>query len=123
MAGASAIPPCFERLTVALTWHNSGPQNPGQLGYFVAANFLDQSHGWILVPDENDMLKGVMHRTADGGATWEQVAVPFGGGDMHFMDPKHGWMMASLGAGAGSMGVAVFKTEDGGSTWSQILHE
>jgi photosystem II stability/assembly factor-like uncharacterized protein len=28
-------------------------------------------------------------------------------------------MMASLGAGAGSMGVAVFQTDDGGATWIQ----
>ncbi len=101
------------------TWYNLSPENPGQLGYFVASSFLDTQHGWILVPDPNDMLKGTLFATSNGGATWTHVAVPFGGGDMHFLDSKIGWMMASLGAGAGSMGVAVFQTTDGGSTWNQ----
>ena len=101
------------------TWYNLSPQNPGQFGYFVASSFLDAQHGWILVPDANDMLKGTLLITGDGGVTWNNVAVPFGGGDLRFLDPKRGWMMASLGAGAGSMGVAVFQTADGGLTWTQ----
>ena len=101
------------------TWYNLSPQNPGQLGYFVASSFLDALHGWILAPDTTDMLKGTLFSTADGGATWKHVAVPFGGGDLHFLDAKHGWMMAGLGAGAGSMGVAVLQTADGGQTWTQ----
>lgn len=104
-----------------LTWHDASPESPGQLGYLVASSFLDLEHGWILVPDATDMLKGTLLSTADGGKSWNQVAVPFGGGDLHFLDPRHGWMMASLGAGAGSMGVAVFQTEDGGATWKQTF--
>jgi hypothetical protein len=38
---------------------------------------------------------------------------------MRFLDAKQGWIMASLGAGAGSMGVAIFQSKDGGSTWTQ----
>jgi photosystem II stability/assembly factor-like uncharacterized protein len=101
------------------SWHSVGPENAGQLGYSVNSAFLDQSHGWILVPDANDMLKGVLYHTSDGGSSWAKADVPFGGGDLRFLDPKNGWMMASLGAGAGSMGVAVFQTSDGGSTWAQ----
>ncbi|HEX8991946.1 MAG TPA: hypothetical protein VF784_09730 [Anaerolineales bacterium] len=101
------------------TWYNLSPQNPGQLGYFVASSFLDTQHGWILVPDASDMLKGTLFSSSDGGATWNHVAVPFGGGDLHFLDAKHGWMIASLGAGAGSMAVAVLQTTDGGQTWTQ----
>lgn len=102
-----------------LSWHDVSPENPNQLGYSVVSSFLDQQHGWILVPDPADMLKGIMYITGDGGRTWTHAEVPFGGGDMHFLDPKHGWMMASLGAGAGSMGVAVFQSGDGGLTWEQ----
>ena len=43
----------------------------------------------------------------------------FGAGDMHFLDPNKGWIMESLGAGAGSMGVAIIQTNDGGATWTQ----
>jgi photosystem II stability/assembly factor-like uncharacterized protein len=101
------------------TWYNVGPENPGQLGYFAASSFLDEQHGWILVPDVNDMLKGTLYSTSDGGGSWEDAQVPFGGGDLHFLDEKDGWMMASLGAAAGSMGVAIFQTTDGGATWAQ----
>ncbi len=101
------------------SWYDLSPANAGKLGYFVASAFLDTQHAWILVPDQSDMLKGTLLRTSDGGATWSNVPVPFGGGDMHFLDAKHGWMMASLGAGAGSMGVAIYQTSDGGATWNQ----
>lgn len=99
------------------TWHNVSPANSGPLGYSADFEFLDLQHGWILVPDPNNMLAGTLYRTEDGGATWSNIPVPFGGGEMHFLDPKQGWMMASLGAGAGSMGVAIYQTSDGGSTW------
>jgi photosystem II stability/assembly factor-like uncharacterized protein len=102
------------------SWHAVSPENPGQLGYAVVSDFIDVVHAWILVADANDMLKGVLYITADGGTTWNHVDVPFGGGALNFLDPKHGWMMASLGAGAGSMGIAVFQTEDGGASWNQV---
>ncbi len=101
------------------TWYNLTPANAGTLGYGATSSFFDTQHAWVLVPDPNDMLKGTLFRTEDGGATWSNVAVPFGGGDMRFLDGKHGWMMASLGAGAGSMGVAILQTSDGGATWNQ----
>ncbi len=101
------------------TWYNVSPSGENSLGYAVDSDFMDAVHAWILVPDPKNMLAGSLYRTADGGATWNKFAVPFGGGDLHFLDLKQGWMMASLGAGAGSMGVAVFQTTDGGESWSQ----
>jgi photosystem II stability/assembly factor-like uncharacterized protein len=56
---------------------------------------------------------------ADGGLNWTVYPVPFGGGDMTFIDELHGWMMAPLGAGAGSMAVAIYTTDDGGASWSR----
>lgn len=102
-----------------ITWHNVGPTDSVALGYSVTSDFLDVQHGWVLVPDPNNMLTGSLFRTADGGSTWSQALVPFGGGALRFLDANDGWMMASLGAGAGSMGVAVYQTTDGGSTWAQ----
>jgi photosystem II stability/assembly factor-like uncharacterized protein len=101
------------------TWIKVSPQKAGPLGYSVLSDFLDEQHAWILAPDPSDMLKGILYKSGDGGASWEQIPVPFGGGAMHFLDSKDGWMLASLGAGAGSMGVAVFQTNDGGSIWTQ----
>jgi photosystem II stability/assembly factor-like uncharacterized protein len=102
-----------------VTWHKVSPANPGALGYSVTADFLDELDGWMLVPDPNNMLAGTLYRTSDGGASWSSSPVPFGGGDLHFLDLKHGWMMASLGAGAGSMAVAILQSSDGGTTWTQ----
>ena len=103
------------------TWYSLTPENAGPLGYAVNASFLDEQHAWVLVADPNDMLKGTLFSTADGGITWDHAQVPFGGGDLLFLDAKHGWMMASLGAAAGSMGIAVYQTDDGGATWKQMF--
>jgi photosystem II stability/assembly factor-like uncharacterized protein len=101
------------------TWYDLTPPGAGKLGYFAASAFVDALHAWILIPDQNNMLQGTLYRTSDGGGTWDYPPVPFGGGDLRFLDAKNGWMMASLGAGAGSMGIAIFQTNDGGSTWGQ----
>jgi photosystem II stability/assembly factor-like uncharacterized protein len=101
------------------SWYDVGPKEAQQLGYAATSSFLDVQHGWVLVADPADMLKGTLYRTSNSGQTWDSIAVPFGGGDMEFLDANNGWMMASLGAGAGSMGVAVYRTTDAGSTWSR----
>lgn len=102
-----------------VTWHQVGPSGVASLGYSVSSNFLDAQHGWVLVTDAKNPLAGTMYRTSDGGANWTSASVPFGSGDMHFLDANKGWIMASLGAGAGSMGVAIFQTTDSGATWTQ----
>ncbi len=101
------------------TWHQAGPSGVTSFGYAVTSNFLDAQHGWILITDPKNPLAGTMYRTSDGGATWASASVPFGSGDLNFLDANKGWIMASLGAGAGSMGVAVFQSTDGGATWTQ----
>lgn len=103
----------------ALTWHNVSPTGAAAFGYSVTADFLDTLHAWVLIPEANDMLTGTLYRTPDGGVSWTKIQVPFSGGDLHFLDARQGWMMASLGAGAGSMGVAVFQSTDGGAFWTQ----
>ena len=102
-----------------LTWYNIGPAKVSALGYSVITDFLSTEEGWVLVPDPTNMLIGTLYHTGDGGMTWSSVAVPFGGGVLHFLDSKQGWMMASLGAGAGSMGVAFYQSSDSGATWTQ----
>ena len=102
-----------------VTWHQAGPSGVTSLGFTATSNFLDAQHGWILITDPKNPLAGTMYRTSDGGATWTSSSVPFGSGDLHFLDADKGWIMASLGAGAGSMGVAIFQTTDAGATWTQ----
>jgi photosystem II stability/assembly factor-like uncharacterized protein len=103
----------------ATTWHTAGPSTGEASGYTVTSYFLDAAHGWILVPVPNDMLHGILYRSSDGGVSWMESPAPFGDGQLHFVDARRGWMMATLGAGAGSMGIAVFQTQDGGATWTQ----
>ncbi|HEY5982111.1 MAG TPA: hypothetical protein VIU38_01445 [Anaerolineales bacterium] len=100
------------------TWHDVSPSTTGY-GYAVTTEFIDDTHGWVLIPNPDDFLSGILYRTVDGGLRWDQAPVPFGGGALQFMDGKHGWMMASLGAGAGSMAVAVYQSEDSGATWTK----
>jgi len=102
-----------------ISWNKVSPANVGALGYSVSSDFLDSQLCWILVPDPKNMQAGTLYRTSDGGKTWSNIPVPFGGGEIHFVDAKQGWMMASLGAGAGSMGVALYQATDSGSTWKQ----
>lgn len=100
------------------TWHDVSPVR-GEFGYAVTTEFTDALHGWVLVSSPKDGLSGILYRTSDGGANWREAPVPFGGGALQFIDEKRGWMMASLGAGAGSMAIAVHVTQDSGATWTQ----
>ena len=105
----------------AASWHDVSPKPGTTFGYAARAYFLDKLHAWVLVPNANDMLRGILHRSGDGGLTWNESPVPFGGGSMQFLDAKQGWMMAALGAGAGSMAVSVFQTADAGASWTQAF--
>lgn len=102
-----------------VTWHDVTPPNPPALGYSARAEFIDDIHGWMLISSASDPNTGTLYRTGDGGANWTSIPVPFSSGELHFIDQNNGWAMASLGAGAGSMGVAIFQTTDGGQTWNQ----
>jgi len=102
----------------ARTWHDVSPTD-GDFGYGVTTEFTDALHGWVLVSNPEDALSGILYRTSDGGLNWREAPVPFGGGTLQFIDEKRGWMMASLGAGAGSMAIAVHVTQDSGATWTQ----
>ncbi len=102
------------------TWGNATP--PGlAAGFGASASLaaLDADHAWLLVALDYP-TSGMLYRTVNGGRTWTAVPVPFSGGDMEFLDASHGWIMADLGAGAGSQAVAIFQTSDGGATWTQV---
>lgn len=104
-----------------ITWYDVTPQGLTEAGYSVFADFLDVSHAWIQVVDPNNYPHGgTLHRTADGGMTWESFPTPFSAGDLEFLDADNGWMLADLGVGAGSMAVSVFQTRDGGANWDRV---
>ncbi len=101
------------------TWFDVSLPGVSATGYAVSAFFLDAQQGWVLVGTTGDGLSGTLFRTGDGGAVWTSNPVPFGGAALRFLDGSTGWAMADLGAGAGSMAVAIFQTFDGGANWSR----
>lgn len=105
-----------------LTWRDvSPPGGETEFGYSAGAAFSSAEQAWVLIPEASDpMGSGVLYRTRDGGGRWESLPVPFGSADLAFLDENEGWAMAGLGVGAGSMGVAIYRTGDGGATWQQV---
>ncbi len=86
----------------------------------MALDVLDNNRVWVHLPDYNNYPNsGTLHRTMDGGLTWNSATSPFSGGDIHFLDENNGWALADLGVGAGSNAVAIYQTTDGGATWTQ----
>ena len=105
-----------------VTWYNVSPSGVTTFGFGTGHTFLSVLQAWVLVAETgNPAGSGQLYRTGDGGLTWTTYPVPFGGGDLTFLDETHGWMMASLGAGAGSMAVAIYRSDDGGQTWTQTF--
>ena len=103
-----------------ITWYNVAPTDLKEVGSTGETFILDKDHAWIQKPDFNNFPNnGLLYQTADGGLTWNISSTPFSGGDLSFIDSDNGWMLADLGAGAGSNAVAVFQTTDGGTTWTQ----
>jgi len=104
------------------TWYNVSPSGETVFGYAPATSFLNMNRAWFLIADAVDPLgSGILYGSDDGGITWTASKTPFGSADMTFIDPKNAWAMVSLGVGAGSMGVAIFRSEDGGASWTQVF--
>lgn len=104
------------------TWHDVTPRGVYAVGFGAGTSFLDSNRGWVLIADANDPVNaGTLYSTRDGGIQWESHPVPFGSGELHFLDNQNGWMMLNAGAGAGNMAVKFFQTTDGGTNWTQVF--
>jgi photosystem II stability/assembly factor-like uncharacterized protein len=105
-----------------VSWHNVTPPGASGLGFGTGTSFLDSNRGWVLIADPNDPVNaGTLYHTTDGGIHWDSNSVPFGGGEIHFLDDTIGWMMLPADVGAGNMAVKFFQTMDGGKNWSQVF--
>ncbi len=102
-----------------VTWYDVSPQVDVSFGY---SSYLlpDALSAWFIVPS-NDYTSGTIYQTYDGGITWNSIAVPFAGASMQMLDAENGFALTTLGAGAGSQAVALFKTTDAGHTWTRVF--
>jgi photosystem II stability/assembly factor-like uncharacterized protein len=102
-----------------VTWLNATPAGLAGVDFAATSFFMNAATAWFVLPSA-DYTTGTLYHTADGGLTWTSNAAPFSGGSLQFLDAQSGWMLAALGAGAGSEAVAVFQSIDAGVTWSQV---
>jgi len=92
-------------------------QTPAVADHFQAAHFVDKLHGWL------GAVGGRVHRTADGGQSWE-IAGQVGHtyiDDLVMQDLLNGWLAARnpAGGGAGEDGRGfIYRTVNGGTTWT-----
>jgi len=101
------------------SWQNATPAGLTSVGATASSYFMNAGTAWILIASA-DMSSGVLYHTTDGGATWDQAAVPFGQASLQFLDASNGFALASLGAGAGSEAVSLYRSTDAGSTWTRV---
>jgi len=102
-----------------VTWLNATPAGLAGVGFAATSFFMNAATAWFVLPSA-DTTTGTLYHTADGGLTWTSNATPFSGGSLQFLDAQSGWMLAALGAGAGSEAVAVFQATAVGANWSQV---
>jgi len=86
--------------------------------------WADQAHGWkINWPGTGfgDAHGAVIHKTTDGGSTWEKIVISTASGDMgfqvQFVDDYNGW--ASIYNPAGST-FNTLRSTDGGNNWHPV---
>ena len=106
------------------SWLNITPTAVDSDPVYAESVFLDEETGWILIESPNSPDVSTLFRTNDGGATWLSQNTPFGRTEIGFLDAENGYGLTSLGAAAGSMGVAIWETKNSGESWERVfLHE
>ncbi|HKZ43690.1 MAG TPA: hypothetical protein VJZ78_01475 [Anaerolineales bacterium] len=101
------------------SWFDITPPGVTRLGYSSSVFFIDPLNGWVVIPADN-FQDGTIAITTDGGQNWELLPVPFGGGDINFIDPSLGFILVGRGAAAGSSAVDIYSTNDGGHNWTAV---
>jgi photosystem II stability/assembly factor-like uncharacterized protein len=91
-----------------------------------SVDFLDSDHGWV--------LGAKVSRTADGGRTWQDFAIPksllpvkpdYAFNDIYFIDSRRGWIVAGMNEQnlpSGKEHGVILTTADGGENWNLLAH-
>jgi hypothetical protein len=79
---------------------------------------ISPATGWVL--RENQLLW-----TTNAGHSWQEIT-PLEPGeilDVHFNDPRQGWLVSRQPLGAGTASLEFFRTTDGGQHWSTVTFD
>ena len=102
-------------------WLNVTPQgldSPENAGSIFLA-FLNGSLGWVC--QSKIEASAVLYATKDGGKSWASHLLDFPCGNMAFVSPQEGMIVADMGVGAGSQYVCIHSTADAGATWTEVF--
>lgn len=108
------------------TWWDVTPPDldllpEGLASFGIQPFFLNTNFAWLM-PNSTD--GGSLYHTRDGGTIWQATSPPFEHASFTFLDPQVGYALVSLGAGAGSHYVALYRTLDSGIRWTMVFtHE
>lgn len=87
----------------------------------IEADFMNALNAWVAMPGNSTIT---LFRTTTGGASWTSSSINEatpGGLSLTFVSSQTGWIEdAPDGAGAGSEGVDILRTDNGGATWTRI---
>ncbi len=96
------------------TWTH---QVQGLAKYATRIEFIDDTLGWTVCGD------GVVGRTTDGGAYWEQIFTPYAQGEFYglsFINAYEGWVVAGWPDTLDIAQGKIIHTTDGGFAWDSL---
>lgn len=75
---------------------------------------------WVMPYGLSEMSTEIF-RTADAGRTWKGIIVPAPTvGAISFINPRDGWLLASLVSYTGHQDVDIYRSSDGGEAWLKV---
>lgn len=100
-------------------WLTVTPANLSSQGYGwgVFTAFPSGDIGWICQTQTESAA--FLYSSTNGGLGWQTQELDFPCGQMSFMNDKEGYILADLGAAAGSHFISIYYTSDGGQNWER----
>jgi photosystem II stability/assembly factor-like uncharacterized protein len=80
-------------------------------------SFVNRDLGWM------SATGGVVHRTTDGGRTWQSMKLIPGASDatdVLFINDRVGWLTGFISSTEPQSGTRLYRTDNGGETWQLV---
>jgi photosystem II stability/assembly factor-like uncharacterized protein len=101
---------------LGLSWLINALPTRVKPGGTFSTDFINVDVGWLL-----EYTDGALFQTADRGASWRILKNVAWEGELHFVDPVHGWAIAwEKGARPPERELSLVRTQDGGYTWELL---